>query len=185
MDGDPELEAMRAIASALDTLDEQATQRTLAWAYARFAGGLPTSVSPQGRGEQLAQTDEAPEAQQTASRTAGTPLPDQGAEGSWDHFAELYDAAGPATDGERLLVAAYWVQVVEGRDNFTSIALNNVLKDLGHAVGHISERMAPLVKQKPALILQLKKSGSTRQAQKTFKLSRAGSDRVGAMIGGI
>ncbi|WP_336708856.1 hypothetical protein [Oerskovia sp. USHLN155] len=184
MDEDPELEAMRMIATALEPLDGQARQRTLAWAYGRFADGMTIASSFQGRGEPPVQVDAAVGEQVPVSQASAKPLPDESNDGPWDHFAELYDAAGPSTDGERLLVAAYWVQVVQGGDNFSSFALNSVLKDLGHAVGHISERTAQLVKQKPALILQLRKSGSTRQARKTFKLSRAGSDRVRSMIGG-
>lgn len=61
---------------------------------------------------------------------------------------------------------------------------NKELKDLGHGVGHISEKFDALIKDKPSLVLQLKKSGSSAQGKKTYKLTNEGIKRVEAMIKG-
>lgn len=101
---------------------------------------------------------------------------------AWEHFAEVFDAANPATEPQKLLVAAYWVQVVKGAQQFGAYVLNKELKDLGHGTTHISRSMDSLIRMKPSQILQLKKSGKSQQARKTYKLTRAGADEVERMI---
>lgn len=82
------------------------------------------------------------------------------------------------------MVAAYWVQVCQGTGSFQSQSLNDGLKDLGHGIGNITEALSQLKDDRPALLLQLKKSGNTRQARKTYKLTQAGMKRVEEMTQG-
>jgi hypothetical protein len=81
-------------------------------------------------------------------------------------------------------VAGYWLQICEGDDTFTSQAANNLLMHLGHKVANITLAFAPLQAAKPALVLQMSKSGKSQQARKTLKLTRVGVNRVEEMIGG-
>jgi hypothetical protein len=50
-------------------------------------------------------------------------------------------------------------------------------------VKHITSAFDTLKARKPAAVMQLKKSGSTRQARKTYKLTVAGKNAVELMIG--
>jgi len=168
---DAEIVAMQEISSALETLDHPARTRVLAWAAARFEIVTSRKMVPEGPGD----------SQDGGEDSDAEAAPDRS---RWSHFAELFDAAGPTTEAKRLLVAAFWVQIVGGASQFGSLELNKMLKDLGHGATHTARSMDELIDQKPALVLQLKKAGKTKQARKTYKLTRAGSDAVEAMING-
>jgi len=94
------------------------------------------------------------------------------------------DAANPSNDTERVLVAAAFYQEKTGTEKFTSQDINKSLKDLGHGISKMPDAVKPLVKSKPALILQLKKKGTARQGRKEFKVTDAGFRRVTEMTSG-
>jgi hypothetical protein len=155
MTEDSELAAMVQIAAALEPLDEAARRRALHWAASRFQVHDAGVSSP-------------PNASSTESADQVT----------YDTFAELYEAASPSTEREKALVACYWVQVFQGQQSFGAQAINAELKDLGHQIGNITEALTALKSERPALVLQLKKGGTSRQARKTYKLSLEGIRRV-------
>jgi hypothetical protein len=176
---DPEVEAMSTVVGVLAGLDDAARSRVVRWAAARYdvtlaaqpkldhvmdGGGAPT----QANGFKSANGDEA--------------IEEDVAPSLFEHFAELYDEAQPTTTAEKLLVAAYWHQKVQGKPSFQALDLNRDLKNLGHQVDHISQALAASVSKKPALILQLRKSGSSQQARKTYKLSGEGTKTVELMV---
>lgn len=162
---DAEIGAMKKIADALEPLDEAARGRALQWAMSRYRTSKNIEViSPLSGG-----------AATTDLVVAGPP---------YQTFAELFDASGPTSESEKALVAAYWIQVCQGMASFPSQVLNDELKDLGHGIGNITEALSQLKKDRPALILQLKKSGTTKQARKTYKLTQEGMKRVQSMVRG-
>jgi len=156
---DPEIEAMAKVAEAVEVLDEESAQRVLRWAVARFA---PTLPSPGARG---------------AGVTSAYELPA-------DDFASLYNAASPANEREKALVAAYWLQRDQGAPDFPSADANSLLRDLGHAVGNITREFDRLQAEKPQLVIQTRKSGSSKQARKLYRITTAGRQRVSEMIEG-
>lgn len=159
-----ELDAMKKIAAALEPLDDSARARALQWASSRFRGTNALVVSAGlRRGSQVGEI---------ASEAFGS-------------FAELFDAVSPTTEKDKALVAAYWVQTSQNVTSFPSQSLNDLLKDLGHRVGNITEALNQLKGERPALVLQLKKSGTSKQARKTYKLTNEGARRVSAMIEGL
>ena len=97
--------------------------------------------------------------------------------------SEISEETSPSTHPERVLVAGYWHQVIQGQSDLTSGALNKDLKDLGYAVSNISEKFDSLMGTKPQLAIQLKKSGNSRQARKKYKITKAGIDKVNQMLG--
>jgi len=165
MSAEKEIGAMSAISSALDELDSDARTRVLHWAMSHY--GLANSGP---------KSFQAPGTNLNYPHTSTT--------GRYGTFAELFDAAQPNTEREKAMVAAYWLQVCESNENFQSQSLNDLLKNLGHGIGNITEALNQLKNDRPALLLQLKKSGSSRQARKTYKLTLEGSKRVEAMIHG-
>jgi hypothetical protein len=102
----------------------------------------------------------------------------------YETFADLFNAANPKTEKDKAAVAAYYAQVCEEAGSFQSQSLNDLLKNLGHGIGNITEALNQLKNERPALILQLKKSGSSRQARKTYKLTLEGIKRVESMVQG-
>jgi hypothetical protein len=165
MGEDDEIKAMSSVAAALTPLDDDARNRVLQWAASRYGG----------RAQALALG--------ALSLPGAGGLP-PGNTSEFETFAELFEAARPSTEREKGLVAAYWTQICQSQSSFASQSLNDALKDLGHGVGNITDALTALKEERPALLLQLKKSGSSKQARKTYKLTQEGVRRVHAMIAG-
>lgn len=148
-----ELGAMQIIAGAVEPLTEAERKRVISWVIDRFEiNGLERI------GSKLNQSRTAPAEERI----------------DFGSFAELFDAANPKLEKEKALLAAYWVQICQAHENFGSQALNTELKNLGHGILNITDALSQLISDKPALILQLKKGGSSKQARKTYKITEAG-----------
>lgn len=163
MSADDEIKAMGTLASALQNLEDDGRARVVLWAMSHFKIAIPNLRSSWSSGVVQA------EAVERVNSSA------------FETFADLFNAASPVTEKDKAMVAAYWVQICENAGSFQSQSLNDLLKDLGHGIGNITEALNQLKDDRPALILQIKKSGSSRQARKTYKLTLEGSKRVEMM----
>ena len=159
MSVDRELEVMKSIATALESLDDEGRARVIAWAI---------SVYGAGRGD----------ARGGSPAQMGAP---QLATGFRD-FPDLFDAASPEREVDRALVAAYWVQVIEGAPDFDAQTANNMLKDMGHPVSNITRALGEAQRATPALVRQIQKSGKTKQARKRYRLTTQGIRRVEGLL---
>jgi hypothetical protein len=165
VDAVTEANAIANVVQALKHLDAAAIARVLEWASKRYGVG---AGGDRGTLREHAETSS---------------LEDDGrAEGRYNDLAELYTAADPKTESESVLVAAYWHQVVHGTDALDSQALNRDLKNLGRGVGNVTRACSVLMQQRPVLMLQVKKAGSTKQARKQYRLTAAGLQRVREML---
>jgi len=160
---DPEIQAMSEVSEALSNLDDSARERVLRWAVDRY--GASSGIS--------AGTDQDLADQSSATDTT-----------LFSHLSELYDAANPSTLAERVLVASYWFQEVEGQPAVHALTVNNALKQLGYGIGNITREFTKLQAVQPALILQLQKKGSAKQARKKYKVTAMGIQRVKEMVSG-
>jgi hypothetical protein len=168
-----EFEAIKTVHDALAPLEAAARTRVLTYITSllsidvRSTNSKPAESADDGEVETEEDTVE-------EQATKGSP--------KFSSFAELYDAASPKTNSEKALVIGYWLQVCLASESFTAAAANKELTHLGHKVANITNAIDDLKKQKPALALQLKKSGTSQQARKTYKVSHAGVKRVEEMI---
>ncbi len=165
VDSTAELEALTKIAEALSNLDEGATKRVLLWAAGRF--GVRTEVVA-GAGKALRDDN--------GDDNAERP------EAGCDDVGEFLAAADPTTDVDRALVVAYWMQFVDGAPEFEGYALNKKLGDLGHRIKNITSALDKLKARKPQLVIQTKKSGTSRQSRKKYKVTNAGKNAVEQML---
>ena len=167
MDKDPELQAMGSISNALENLDEDERARVMQWVCSRF------DIAPlQGQGNKP-----------TGNGPPDDPDPeDNGANDEFSSFADLYDKANPSTDPDRALIGGYWLQVVKGNEDFVSQSVNGELKNLGHGVTNITAALTSLTNAKPRLTMQVRKSGSSQQARKKYKLTQEGIKRVSQLL---
>jgi hypothetical protein len=170
---DPEIEAISAVATALADLEDEARGRVLRWAAERF--GVTLSGCQSAAGTESA--DGGAMAEKVTEDEIKAEAP------TFKHFAELFAAAQPKTNEDKALVAAYWVQVVQGHDKWQSTALTAELKNLGHAIPNITDALTSNIEKKPQRIIQLQKSGSSRQARKTYKVTHEGLIYVQGMLG--
>jgi len=170
---DAEFSAMHILYGALEPLDDEARSRVVNYVIARLDIGVQRVIkaqSPLSNATEGEADDPSLKEEQSAAPKFGS-------------LAELYDAAGnPHGNGEKALVAGYWLQVCGGNENFDSQSINKELKNLGEGVANITAALEYLKNQKPALAIQLKKSGTSQQARKIFKVTVAGIKAVEAMI---
>ena len=167
-----EFEAFQQVHNALVGLDEDAQARVLSSVSTLLGISAPRAAAAKPGATPADEDDNVPDAggNEVAPRY-------------FSEFAELYAAADPHSNADKALVGGYWLQVCQGSDNFSGHAINSELNHLGHKIANITNAMSSLNEVKPQLVLQLRKSGKSQQARKTYKLSAEGIKRVKDMIG--
>ena len=168
-----EVSAMQKLAEAVRGLQPDAIGRVLQWALGFYGVVAP---SPKAQTVKAGAAVGAADAG-NGNAVNGNSLP------QFAELAELYSAVSPEGEADKALVVGYWFQFGEGRTEFSSQDVNSALKNLGHPVKNITSAFDTLKTRKPGLVMQLKKSGTSRQARKTFKLTIAGKSAVESMIG--
>lgn len=173
-----EFSAIQRVHEALQPLDDEARARVLTYITSLLS--INVKVAGGRAGSASSGNDDGDDGEGDDDGAA------KGAKGAatFSTFAELYAAAGPKSNGEKALVVGYWLQVCQGGESFTAQAANKELTHLGHKVANITDAIDSVKNQKPMLMLQLKKSGNSRQARKLYKVSHEGVKRVEEMIGG-
>lgn len=169
-----EFEAIKVVHTALEALDKEGRARVLGY----IASLLDIEAKVTKPGSKKNADDAASEEGEAAADAAAKSAK------NYSTFADLYSAAGPESNGEKALVAGYWLQVCQGAEGFASQAANKELTNLGHGVANITDAINSVKDLKPSLILQVKKSGTSKQARKLYKVSHEGLKRVEAMISG-
>lgn len=163
-----ELEAMKVVGDALQQLSYKGRERVLQWVISRF---LPSENTNNVIGIVKPSANPGAASGDTTANTEFSDLP------------TLFDAASPKTGVDKALVVGYWIQECQGSADFVSQQINTELKHLGHGVGNITDAFNGLIAQK--LVMQIRKSGVTKQARKKYKLTREGTKRVQQMLQGV
>lgn len=164
---DPELKAMGAVYEALCGLEDGAKARVLEWATKRFSLAKPTAPRERGSGEHGGQDSSQKEL------------------GGFSSVAEVFGAASPETTADKALVVAAFLHESNGGKEIAAREVNSELKHLGHGVKNITHAVRPLIEGRPQLLIQTRKEGKTRQAQKKYRVTNEGLARVKAMLSGL
>lgn len=144
MELDPEIQAMTRVHSALKDLDEDAKQRVLDWARDKFSLKGPKTG---GGGADIM---------------------------SFESIADIFAQANPKSDSDKVLVVGAYLQEKKAGGELTGREINKELKHLGHGVGNITNAITSLTERKPSLMIQTRKEGKTKQAQKKYKVTTEG-----------
>lgn len=166
---DAEFSAMQNLFVALEPLETEARSRVLGYVVARLGINLRAGGT-RSNGDKDSSSIAA-----EVNRGDVSPR-------DYASLAELFDATQPKSNADKALVAGYWLQVCQGAETFDGQSANKELKHLGHGLTNITNAVDSLKGQKPALALQLKKSGTTQQARKVYKITAAGVKAVEDMI---
>lgn len=177
---DPELDALQTIARLFEPLDESTRRRVVFWLRDRYVG---PSVAMPPRVEYARSATASAPAQVAQDKM---PTSDAGPIGrlsrKFSALPDLFYAASPKTDADKALVVAAWIQETSDEESLEGFKVNRELKHLGHGVSNITRCFDLLMEKQPAEIIQLRKSGSSQQARKTYKVTEAGIRRVAEMI---
>ena len=157
---DPELNVLSTISSLLVDLPEESQTRIVTWITSRFgAPGALTMLPRRGEGADPA---------------------DQGRE--FSDVATLFVAANPSTGSEKALTVGFWLQECLHHEEWEGFAINSELKHLGHGLKNVTDALNALIDHRPQLVVQLRKSGKTKQARKRYKLTGEGVRKVRQMV---
>jgi hypothetical protein len=115
---------------------------------------------------------------------AGNPQNKSGFSGSSGDFASLVERWNPSSQQHWALLAAYFQTRFQGKETTTGQEINAILKHHGTVIRNITDALGANMLAKPALILQVAKSGSSRQARKTYKVTTQGIQYVERMLQG-
>jgi len=153
--GEAELEAMAAVKGALERLSPSARARVWQWV------GETLEISWRAR----------PLAWHGGERPLSAAL------------ADLVFDAQPRNGPEHALVAAYFLQECQGHVPWGGGDLNDALKELGRGLGNVTRTLSALGARRPALVMQVSRTGRGTQARNGYKLTTAGVEQVGDMLG--
>ena len=171
---DPELEALSKVNDAIKNLPEDAKIRVVAWLINKYSiysnqpanasmppkkllseNGVEEKEIVEGDGQQIA---------------------------SFSSPAEFFAKCSPSKPSEKILVIAAYLQTKNSEKDLSGFEINQVLKNMGHKVENITHKMDTLMGQKPQLMIQTKKSGNSRQAKKSYRVTDAGIKEVEKLI---
>lgn len=156
MDEFTELDSMKRIAEALHDLDDEARKRVINWTIDKYS--IVTKKVAESTIESAPSPNDARIEEEEVFETV----------------ADLYYSIRPKTDADKALTIGYWFQEHRELPDFDSQSVNNELKHLGEKIGNITRAFNQLNRKKPALAMQVRKSGSSKQARKKYKLTHAG-----------
>ena len=155
---DREIGAMTSVIQALEGLQPEEIERVLRWAAARYEV-QPQSVLP-----------------------TGELTSENGSNEQFGDFPTLFSQARPTTEPDRALVGGYWLQVLNGAEDFISQDVNDELKNVGEGVKNITDALSKLSRRNPGQAMQTQKSGKSKQGRKRYKLTTPGIERVRQML---
>ena len=173
-----ELDAMRALATALQPLPQDSRRMVLYWASEKFLAPnlrLPPQPQTSAPSLEISGQDTAPTFSRPQTTTNWAPT-------DYDSIGDLYHACTPASDGEKALVISAWLQKTTDADGVDSYSVNSELKNLGYGIGNITRAFDYLIQAKPALMIQVRKSGTSKQARKSFRVTDAGMKKIRDMV---
>jgi hypothetical protein len=164
-DLDVELAAFGAVGKALKNLPPESQGRILRWALDKFKVSGSAKLLPAKPSSGSKSTDD----QEPPDR-------------DFEDLPALFGAARAKLDKEKALVVGYWHQVIQGNKDFTGFDVNSELKQLGHGIGNITTAMDDLIEEKPQLVIQVQKAGTSKQARKKYRVTTSGIKAVERML---
>jgi hypothetical protein len=161
---DSEIEIMLATRKLIASLDPQVQRRVLLWLNDTF------SVTPAAALGIVPRNEHRPtEVVQINETDAARP----------SSFAELLERTEPANNADRVLVAAFWLQDLEGRETLDGRSINKLLKEHGVDVSNVTNAFTSLIDRRPRLAMQAGKKG---KFEKLYRLTTEGRKQVTALL---
>ena len=83
---------------------------------------------------------------------------------TYKHFAQLANRVRPDSELYKVLIACYWVQVVEGTSPFGTKQVNPRLTEISVGLGHVTERLQDLQDMNPSFVIHIKEPGAAKKS---------------------
>ena len=165
-----DLKAVESIVNIVKAFETDDRVRILRWVVEKLGISLAAKVTrPSHFGGTGSPTERSP-------AETGAPL------ARFASAAELLGFTTAHTDAERALVVASYMQTIGGKQELAGQEINSELKHLGYGCKNITDALTTLQNLRPAFVIQLRKSGSSKQARKQYRVTAAGLQRVTEMV---
>ena len=164
MNLEPEIKALNDIYTIINGLDHEARRRVLHWINERFSSEVTKKMAVQGIKNQEGSSVSSFEIK------------------SFKSIVDIFSKARPKNDAEKVLIVASCLQENKPGEELTAREINMRLNHLGHSVRNITSTIGTLIKKRPQLMIQTRKEGKTRQAQKRYKVTAEGLAEASRMI---
>lgn len=174
---DPEIKAMSDILQALESLEDGSRIRVLNWAISKYKLDNVMSVDEKRSTAGISSI----ESKSSTVVPAGV-VSDQINIADFEDLGEFYSQIDPSTDSEKVLTIGCFYQINRGYDDLNAADLNKELKHLGYRVSNVTVSISLLMKKKPALMIQTRKEGNSKQARKKYKVTQAGIKYVEKLL---
>ncbi|MBB4634861.1 hypothetical protein [Longimicrobium terrae] len=160
-----------AISSYDPVLKERARDLLLERAFGRGGGMLrPRAAAPQGEAESQGEEP----ARRRPGRPKGSGLGVRRGPRAGMSMGALLEQWQPETMAERALLGAFALSRGKPDKTVTSQSINAELKRAGIPVPNITRAIESNLRGRPALMVQKKKMGTTRQARKQYAITPEG-----------
>lgn len=165
MDFEPELKAMNEIYNALKDLESEERQRVIGWVVGKFSITNPIKNSIKDR-------QEADDVKLAAVNDFS----------SFKSIADIFTNAKVKRAADKVLIVGAYLQQKQDGGELTGREINKELHHLGHRIGNITNAISTLINEKPQLMIQIRKEGKTKQAQKKYKVTAEGFTAANKII---
>jgi hypothetical protein len=164
-----DLKALEVILKTLEPLSEDERERVLRWASEKLGIQRPM-------GERAAIS--------SVKKTAAIEVAFEKHPDGFQDIGDFFAAASPASDADRVLCVAVYLQDFNDNPNVTLSGkqINDALKNLGHGVKNITDSINTLKARKPQHMIQTRKAGKAKQAWKEYRVTRAGVEYAYRLI---
>lgn len=166
---DAEITAMMTIKKVMSRLTDEEADHVLLWAMQRFGSARLASVPYAGRALGAEQD--------VSTNDEGSGVAD--GHRDFSRFADLFHSANPSSLPEKAAVAGYWLQVIQGNDNWRSREAQKELRELGEQMDNIAAALRKLMTRTPKEVIQAGKAGDR---EKMYKLTTRGVQLVEDML---
>jgi hypothetical protein len=170
MTNDPKMDVLFTCYDAVKSLDAEGKE----WVISQLSNRLGITKSRDVSVKQTAPNER---------KLVDTEKPKDEAVDADDGFAEALSNANPQTEDKKVLFAAWFLFGRNGppRD-FKALQLSKRLAPTGHGVNNVSVCLGRLKILKPALVLQVGKSGTKKQSRKFYRITDAGIKAAKQML---
>ena len=187
---DPEINALSNVYEVLKGFNNDQIKRIINWVTGKFELDKPpdlqtvqneVALSPQPAPEETVEPVKKrrgrkpgkvqPAAEETQPQTVPSQL-----KGflKYDSLKEIFNASTSKRPGEKMLLAAAYLQEKENFKELSSYDISSSLKKIGEKVNHPSAAINSLVSKKPPLLLQTGTHGAGVKSRRKFRVTEEG-----------
>jgi hypothetical protein len=187
---DPEINALSNVYEVLKGFNNDQIKRIINWVTSKFELDKPPDLQTDQRKVDLSPQPVLEETVEPVKKRrgrkpgqvrlmVGETQPQAAASGlkgfmRYDSLKEIFNASTSKRPGEKMLLAAAYLQEKENFKELSSYDISSRLKKIGEKVNHPSAAINSLISKKPPLLLQTGTHGASVKSRRKFRVTEEG-----------